>query len=112
MGAKLFEKSNHKNYQFKILCELQYQWHNIFPVLKKYFMDRKETERNVSMEKNKNNDPNLRDESAAQPGISTVSNSEYDKANEKLTKTAADDFREKDDFDPKADRSFDEIDEE
>jgi len=37
-----------------------------------------------------------------------VSNSDYDDANDKLTETGADDFREGDDFDPNADRSFDE----
>ena len=68
--------------------------------------------RNKPTEKGRNSDPNLRDESAAQPGISTVSNSDYDNDNEELTKTAADDFREKDDFDPNADHLFDEMDEE
>ena len=67
--------------------------------------------RNQPTEEGRNNDPNLRDESAAQPGINTVSNSDYDDDNEELTKTAADDFREEDDFDPNADRSFDEVDE-
>ena len=65
--------------------------------------------RNQPTEKGKDNDPNLRDESAAQPGISTVSNSKYDKDNDKLTETAADDFREKED-DAHADPSFDEVD--
>jgi len=68
--------------------------------------------RNRPTEEGRNNDPDLRDESAAQPGINTVSSSDYDDDNEELTKTAADDFREEDDFDPNADRSFDEIDEE
>lgn len=83
-----------------------------FSCNQKKFMNRKETDRNRPTGNSSNNDPNLRDESAAQPGINTVSRGKYDEANEGLTKTAADDFREKDDFDPKADRSFDEIDEE
>ena len=75
-------------------------------------MNTTDPRRNRQTEKGRNNDPNLRDESAIQPGISTVSNSNYDDQNEELTKTAADDFREDDDFDPRADRSFDEMDEE
>jgi hypothetical protein len=68
--------------------------------------------RNKPTEAGKNDDPNLRDESAFQPGVSTVSNSGYDDDNQELTKTAADDFREQNDQDPNADRSFDEVDEE
>ena len=68
--------------------------------------------RNQPTEKGRDNDPDLRDESAAQPGTSTVSDSKYDDANQELTKTAADDFREDDDSDPNAERSFDEVDEE
>jgi pyocin large subunit-like protein len=83
-------------------------WHNIFAFFRNSCMNTKDPNRNTPTEKGRNNDPNLRDESAAQPGISTVSNSDYDEANEDLTKTAADDFREKNDFDPNADRSFDE----
>jgi hypothetical protein len=66
--------------------------------------------RNQPTEEGRNNDPNLRDESAIQPGINTTSSSDYDDDNEELTKTAADDFREEDDFDANADRSFDEAD--
>jgi hypothetical protein len=66
--------------------------------------------RNVPTEKGNDNDPNLRDESAAQPGINTVSSSEYDDDNEELTKTAADDFREDDNDSGKPDPSFDEVD--
>jgi len=71
-------------------------------------MNTTDPSRNQPTEKGRKNDPNLRDESAAQPGVSTVSSSEYDDHNKQLTETAADDFREQDDFDPKADRSFDE----
>jgi hypothetical protein len=66
--------------------------------------------RNKPGEEGKNDDPNLRDESALQPGINTVKNSDYDDDNEQLTKTAADDFRESDENEPGADRSFDEVD--
>jgi hypothetical protein len=66
--------------------------------------------RNVPTEKGRDNDPNLRDETAIQPGISTVSNSDYDDDNEELTETAADDFREVDKGDSKPDPSFDEVD--
>lgn len=74
-------------------------------------MNTKDPRRNQPTEKGSNNDPDLRDESAAQPGTSTVSNSDYDEDNEELTRTAADDFRKEDDTDPKADRSFDQTDE-
>ena len=66
--------------------------------------------RNKPGEEGKKDDPNLRDESAAQPGINTVKSSDYDDDNEQLTKTAADDFRTTDDPDPGADPSFDEVD--
>jgi hypothetical protein len=75
-------------------------------------MNTTDPRRNVPAEKGRDNDPDLRDESAIQPGINTVSSSEYDNDNEELTRTAADDFREEDDFDSRADRSFDETDEE
>lgn len=67
--------------------------------------------RNTPTEEGTNNDPDLRDESAVQPGTSTISNSEFDEENDQLTETAKDDFRTTD-FDPGPDRSFDETDEE
>ena len=73
-------------------------------------MTTKDPRRNVPTEKGRNNDPNLRDESAIQPGISTVSNSDYDDKNDELTETAAEDFREEDNDNTKPDRSFDEVD--
>lgn len=73
-------------------------------------MKPKDLSRNQPTEEGRNNDPNLRDESATQPGISTVSNSNYDDDNEELTETAADDFREEDNSDAHADPSFDEVD--
>lgn len=73
-------------------------------------MNTTDPRRNKPTEEGNHNDPNLRDESAVPPGTNTVSNSDYDDDNEELTETAADDFREKDDSDANADRSFDEVD--
>ena len=73
-------------------------------------MNTTDPRRNKPTEEGRNNDPNVRDESAAQPGISTVSNSDYDDDNEELTETAKDDFREDNDADAKPDPSFDEVD--
>jgi hypothetical protein len=56
----------------------------------------------------KDNDPNIRDESALQPGVNTISSSENDDVNQHLTRTASDDFREDSEGDEKADKRFDE----
>ena len=64
-------------------------------------------QRNRPGEKGENNDPFLRDNSAAQPGMNTISDSDTDKANEEITKTTSGNFGEdarKDD----ADKTFDE----
>ena len=66
--------------------------------------------RNKPADEGRDNDPNVRDESAFQPGMNTVSSSDYDEENEELTKTAADDFREDVDEDKNADPAFDEVD--
>lgn len=50
--------------------------------------------RNKPAEEGRKNDPALRDESAAQPGVQTMSGSKTDEANQDLTETAADSFRE------------------
>ena len=73
---------------------------------------KKELRRNEPAEKGENNDSNLRDESALQPGISTVSNSNNDDDNEELTRTATDDFREEKNVDRNSDPTFDEVDNE
>lgn len=74
-------------------------------------MNTVEPRRNVPTEKGRDNDPNLRDESAIQPGTNTISNSDYDDDNENLTETAADDFREDENKeDGRPDPSFDEVD--
>jgi hypothetical protein len=73
-------------------------------------MKPKDPQRNQPTKEGRSNDPNLRDESAIQPGNNTVSNSDYDDDNEEITKTAADDFRKEDDSDAHTDPSFDEVD--
>ena len=51
-------------------------------------------ERNRPDEKGEHNDPFLRDRSAAQPGVNTISKSDTDEANEELTKTSSGNFGE------------------
>ena len=68
----------------------------------------KDIVRNQPAEEGRKNDPDVRDETAIQPGVSTISSSESDPANQQLTRTAADDFREETEGDEKADRKFDE----
>lgn len=70
-------------------------------------MKEENIERNRPSEEGRKDDPNVRDESALQPGISTVSSSNTDEANEKLTETAADSFRKDSKEDGKADPDFD-----
>ncbi len=65
------------------------------------------TKRNRPFEPGKDNDPNLRDETAQQPGISTIKSNDYDEENNDLTETASDDFLVKD-FGKGADKAFDE----
>ncbi len=64
--------------------------------------------RNRPSDEGKQNDPNIRDKSAAQPGASTLSSSGNDEVNQHLTRTASDDFREEGEGDEKADKRFDE----
>jgi hypothetical protein len=65
--------------------------------------------RNRPADDGRRNDPNIRDESALQPGTNTISSSDTDDVNQHLTRTASDNFRTGQ-RDPKADPSFDEID--
>ncbi|HUQ97153.1 MAG TPA: hypothetical protein VM010_05780 [Chitinophagaceae bacterium] len=72
--------------------------------------DEKNIKRNRPSEEGRDNDPNIRDESALQPGISTVSPSNTDGANNKVTLSAMDgpeltDF----DTDQNADANFDNV---
>lgn len=64
--------------------------------------------RNRPAEDGRKNDPDLRDRTDIEPGTSTISSSKTDEANQSLTKTAADNFREHDD-DKNADPTFDDI---
>ena len=72
--------------------------------------DKDQIERNQPAEDGRKNDPDLRDRSDMQPGVSTMSSSPTDAANQQLTKTAADNFRTTD-FGTGADKKFDEVDE-
>ena len=76
-------------------------------------MDKKENDkldpmRNEPAEKGRKNDPDLRDESAIQPGVQTISKSDYDNANEHLTKTSSGSFGEDKNTD-NADPAFDDV---
>ena len=71
----------------------------------------KKIERNRPSEDGRRNDPDIRDESAIQPGVQTISPSSTDEADQKTTRSALDgpeltDF----DTDPNADLTFDEVD--
>ena len=72
-------------------------------------MKQNEPGRNKPADKGSNDDPDIRDQSAIQPGASTVSSSNTDEENEDLTKTGAADFREEFNSDGNADPAFDEI---
>ena len=51
------------------------------------------------------NDPDLRDESGAQPGVGTMSSGPYDQANEHSSKSAADGYKTP--FGNDADKTYD-----
>lgn len=59
-------------------------------------------------ERGERNDPNRREESAQQPGVSTMSTDKNIDSNEDLTETASENFREES-FGEDADPGFDEI---
>lgn len=73
-------------------------------------MKQDDVTRNRPAEEGRKNDPDLRDRSAEQPGVSTMSSSKTDEANQHLTETAADNFRENDSKDNNADADLDDID--
>jgi hypothetical protein len=83
-------------------------WHGFLNYFEKRHMEDKDKKviRNRPAEDGRRNDPDLRDESAAQPGASTISNSATDEENEHLTKTAGDSFRANKP-DRNADKKFD-----
>jgi hypothetical protein len=70
----------------------------------------KDFKRNRTSDEGRDNDPELRDESAIQPGTSTISKSNTDNANQQVTKSALD-GREQTGFDTdtNADPAFDDI---
>lgn len=65
-------------------------------------------ERNRPSKEGRDNDPNVRDESAVQPGVSTISSSDTDEANKDTTQVASDGFRTAP-RDDKADTRFDDL---
>lgn len=71
-------------------------------------MKDKELNRNRPSDEGRNNDPEVREESGQQPGVSTYSSSDTDESNQKLTKTASDGFRPEN-FGQGAEASFDEV---
>lgn len=72
--------------------------------------DKDAIERNRPAEDGRKNDPDIRDRSDMQPGVSTMSSSPTDAANQQLTQTAADNFRTSD-FGAGADKKFDKVEE-
>ena len=72
-------------------------------------MDRKSEDRNRPADKGRDHDPNLRDESAIQPGMNTSSCSDTDEANEEITRTTADHEKRATEEDDNADPTYDEI---
>ncbi len=72
--------------------------------------DKDQTGRNRPAEEGKDNDPYIRDESAVQPGVQTISEGPNDEANENVTKTASDNLDPRSEFGKGADPAFDEID--
>jgi len=72
--------------------------------------DKDKLERNRPAEDGRKNDPDVRDRTDIQPGVSTISSSATDDANQHLTDTAADNFQATD-FGTGADKRFDEVDE-
>ena len=65
--------------------------------------------RNRPSDEGTGNDPNLRDESAGQPGTSTLSGSDTDYLNEETTQSVSD-VEDTSDFDDDADEELDEED--
>ncbi len=71
--------------------------------------DTTDPKRNRPADDGKQGDPNIRDESGVQPGVSTLSSSKNDDVNQHLTRTASDNFKEDEEGDDKADERFDEL---
>lgn len=77
-------------------------------------MDKKdEMGRNRPTEEGRRNDPDIRDDSAIQPGVQTVSDSKYDDDNQSITSSAMGSSTISEaDTDNNADPTFDEVDRE
>jgi len=96
----------------KLLCTTaKNHWHKILLHYQKHFMsiNVNDPSRNRPSNEGFGNDPNLRDDSAAQPGISTMSGSDTDYSNEETTQSVSD-IPETSDFDDDADEDLDEED--
>jgi hypothetical protein len=70
-------------------------------------MKKDDNKRNRPVDDRSNNDPHLRDHSGQQPGMNTISSSDSDPENHRLSETAKDGFHEGRP-DPRADRNLDE----
>ena len=71
--------------------------------------EQNEIDRNRPSDEGSRKDPNIRDESAIQPGVSTISKSTSDEANEDVTQSGMDNLGATTP-DDHADPAFDEID--
>jgi hypothetical protein len=94
----LIKESENSYYQIIDSMILQkFLWHVFFYSFKNLNMQtKKDLNRNQPAEDGRKNDPDLRADSAAQPGVQTMSSSSTDDANQELTETARDSFREED----------------
>lgn len=69
--------------------------------------------RNRPTEEGRKNDPDIRDDSAIQPGVQTISDSKYDDDNQSISSTAMGSSTISEaDTDQSADPTFDEVDRE
>ena len=66
-------------------------------------------ERNRPSKEGSSDDDNLRDHTATQPGVSTISSSPTDDTNNHLTRTTSDGFTEDLEDEADADPTFDEV---
>lgn len=73
-------------------------------------MNHIDPKRNKSADEGNNDDPQLRDDSAIQPGVNTVSTGKNDEDDQQLTETSADDYKTTDKTEAKPDRTFDQVD--
>ncbi|TCJ12427.1 hypothetical protein EPD60_14215 [Flaviaesturariibacter flavus] len=67
--------------------------------------EKDDIERAHPADEGRRDDPNIRDESGAQPGVNTMSGSSYDRDNQRTTKSAGDGYKTP--FGKDADKAFD-----